>query len=109
MKSSDRFGVNMNGNMLLYYPNNLNIAALSVTRQALLPINIEVSEWSKTTHSWKLNSVGNYKFILAGLKSNSSYNLIVNGKRKQSYTANEAGIVSFEYRCNIPIYFSLDD
>ena len=109
VKSSDRFGVNMNGNMLLYYPDNLNIAALSITRLTLLPINIEVSEWNKTTHSWKLNSKGNYKFILAGLKSNSAYNLIVNGVRKQSFTANEAGIISFEYRCNIPTCFSMDD
>ena len=109
MKGSKSFGVSMRGNTLFYYPNNLDLAALTVTGSPMLPINIEVSEWSTTTHNWTLNSEGNYKFILAGLKSNSSYNLIVNGNKKQSYRANAAGIVSFKYRCQISTSFSIDD
>jgi len=109
VKSSDSFGVNMDGNTLLYYPDNLNIAALSVTRLALLPTNIEVSEWSNIKHSWKLNAKGNYKFKLAGLKSNSTYNLIVNGEKKQSYRTNESGMISFEYSCPISTTLSMND
>jgi hypothetical protein len=109
VKGSKSFGVSVRGNTLFYYPNNLDLAALTVTGSPMHPINIEVSEWSKTTHSWTLNSEGNSKFLLAGLKPNSSYNLIVNGNRKQSYIANAAGIVRFEYRCQIPTSFSIVD
>lgn len=107
VKSSHSFGVNMQGNTLLYYPNNLNIAALTITRSNLLPVNAEVREWSKTLHSWTLNTEGTYKFRLAGLKPHSPYNLIVDGKRKQSYKANPEGIVNFEYRCRVPTSFAI--
>jgi hypothetical protein len=109
IKSSDSFGINMQENTLLYYPNNLILAALTVIRSSILPINIEVSEWSKTTHSWTLKSEGNYKFLLAGLRKNSLCNLIVNGNNKQSYIANAEGIIRFEYRCQIPTSFSIVD
>ena len=109
VKSSDSFGVNMHGNTLLFYPNNLNLLALTVTQSSLLPVNIEVNKWNKTTRSWTQNSSGNYKFVLAGLKPNSSYNLVVNGNRKQSYRSNASGIVNFEYICQNPTSFSIDD
>ena len=109
VKSSDSFGINMTGNTLLYYPYNQNIAALSVTSNTTSPINIEVSEWNSAIHRWTLNSEGSYKFLLAGLKHNSSYNLIVDGKIKQSYSSNDSGKLSFEYRCKIPTSLELKD
>jgi len=42
-------------------------------------------------------------------KATSSYNLKVNGKRKQSYIANAVGIVSFKYRCYATSSFNIDD
>jgi hypothetical protein len=106
--SNDSFGVNMSGNTLHFYPGNLNLDALSITSTSLLPITIEVSKWNETMHCWTVNSKGNYQFSLAGLKPNSTYNLLVNGNRKQSFQANADGIVSFEYKCKIPTSFSLD-
>jgi hypothetical protein len=109
MGSSHGLGVNMHGNTLLYYPYNQDIVELSVTRTNSLPINIEIDGWSNNKRSWTLNSEGKYKFLLAGLKPNSSYNLIVNGNKRQSYRANTSGIISFDYRCQIPTSFSIED
>ncbi|MDP2334842.1 MAG: hypothetical protein Q8N05_00030 [Bacteroidota bacterium] len=109
MGSKKGFGVNMHGNTLFYYPNNQNIEELSMIRHNSLPINIEIGEWSSNERSWVLNSEGDYKFLLAGLKPNSSYNLILNGTIKQSYRANAAGTIKFEYRCQIPTSFSIVD
>lgn len=107
VESSFNFGANMSDNTLSYYPNNLNLSELTVTRSSLNPINIEVSEWSKTKRNWKLKLEGNYKFLLAGLNPNTFYNLIVNEKIEQSYLANAEGVVSFEYKCQIPTSFSM--
>jgi len=107
VKSSDSFGVNMYGNTLIYYPQNMDIETLSVTRPALDPINMEVSEWGKTARSWILKSKGTYGFLLTGLKPNSSYNLILNGKITQSYISNGTGMLSFEIRCGIPTHFCI--
>ncbi len=108
VKSSESFGVNLSGNTLHFYPNNLNLDALSVTRTSLLPIDIKVNKWNKTTHCWTVNSEGDYRFLLSGLRPDSSYNLLLNGKRKQSFNSNTAGMVSFEYKCKIPTSFSVD-
>jgi hypothetical protein len=103
------FGVSMSGNTLHFYPDNLNLNALAITRTSMLPIKVEVSRWNETIHCWTVNSKGNYQFSLAGLQPNSYYNLIVNGNKKQSFQANAAGIVSFEYKCKIPTSFSMNE
>jgi hypothetical protein len=108
-KSSNSFGVNMSGNTLHYYPGNLNLKALAITRTSLLPINIEVSKWNETAHCWTVNSKGNYQFSLAGLQPNSTYNLIVNGNKKQSFQANATGIINFDYKCKIPTSFCMNE
>jgi hypothetical protein len=46
---------------------------------------------------------------LAGLKPHSTYTLKVNGNKKQSYTADASGIVSFEYQSDVPTSFSLSE
>ncbi len=109
VKSSDSFGANMSGNTLNYYPGNLNLKALAITLTSMLPINVEVSKWNKTVHCWTVNSKGNFQFSLAGLQPNSSYNLIVNGSKKQSFQADAAGIVNFEYKCKIPTSFCMNE
>ncbi len=108
-KSSYSFGINMSGNTLHYYPGNLGLDALTVTRASLLPINIEVSKWNENMYCWTVNSRGDYQFLLSGLKPNSTYNLLVNGKIKQSFQANTAGIISFEYKCKIPTIFFMNE
>ncbi len=108
LDNTQSFGVNMNGNSLLFYPNNEELAALTVTRGNTLPIKIKIGEWSYK-QNWMLNSRGEYKFLLAGLKPNSTYNLTVNGNKKQSYTANGKGIISFKYQCDIETAFSLSE
>ena len=109
IKSSDSFGVNMTGSTLNYYPDNLNLNALAITCTSLLPIKIEVSNWTETSHCWTVNSDGNYKFLLAGLQPNSTYYLIVNGNKKHSFYANAAGIATFEYKCKIPTSFCMNE
>ena len=109
VKSKMGFGVNMIGNTLHYYHNNQNIDELSITRKNARPINIEINEWSKDRRSWILSSVGSYKFIVSGLKPNSSYNLILNGDKQKSYNANSAGIISFYYTSQIPTSFSIEN
>lgn len=99
VKARQGFGVNMAHNTLYYYPNNLNLSALTVTRTSSRPINIEVSEWSKNRHSWFLKSEGNFKFLLAGLNPDSVYNLIVNENKKLTLKASAEGLVVFEYNC----------
>lgn len=107
VKSSDSFGVNMSSNTLIYYPQNLDVETLSVIRPTLQIINIEVTEWSKTARSWILQSNGNYEFLLAGLKPNSSYNLILNGNIKQPYKSNDTGMLRLKIQCKIPTHFSI--
>jgi hypothetical protein len=102
LKSKNSFGVDMSGNTLLYYPNNQNGEELSITRKDSLPINIVINEWGKDKRSWKVNSNGRYKFMIARLKPNSSYHLVVNGKGKNTYNTNSAGTISFEHIVQIP-------
>jgi hypothetical protein len=71
VKSNCSFGVSMSGNTLLYYPDNLNIAALSVANTGKSPVNIEVLDWNKTVHNWTLKTKGNYRFRLSELKPDS--------------------------------------
>ena len=108
MENTNSFGVNMKGNTLLYYPNNQNIEELSVKRTNSLPIHIEIGEWSKN-RSWDINSEGNYELLLAGLSPYSTYDLIVDGTKKQTYKSDAKGIVSFKYECAVPTSFSLSE
>jgi hypothetical protein len=109
IRSKKGFGVNMNGNILLYYPNNQNVVELTITRNNSLPINIDISEWSKNRRSFILNSGGNNKFLISGLNPNSSCNLVVNGNIEHVYNANKEGMVSFEHRSQIPTSFSIEN
>ncbi len=109
IQSSKDFGVKMACNTLFYYPNNLNLPALRVTRTSLLPINIEVSEWSERTHSWSLSSNGNYRFLLAGLKPNSLYNLSVNREEERTCRTNAEGILKFGYQCQNITSFKIEE
>ena len=108
LDNTQGFGVNMNDNTLLFYPNNQNVAGLTVTRENSHPIKIKIEEWSNK-RNWTLSSRGDYKFILAGLKPNSTYNLIVNGDKKQNYKVNAKGIVSFKYQSVASTSFSLSE
>ena len=96
----------MNDNSLLFYPGNQDVAGLTVTRGNSLPIKIKIEEWDNK-RNWMLYSNGDYKFVVAGLTPETTYNLIVNGDKKQSFTANAEGIVSFSHQCEIPISFRL--
>ena len=108
LDNSNGFGVNMMDNTLHYYPGNQNEKELSVTRQDQQSIRMEVGEWGQS-RNWTLRSQGEYQFLVAGLKPHSSYTLKVNGNKKQSYTANASGTVSFEYQCDVPTSFSIGE
>ena len=102
------FGVYMNDNTLLFYPKNKNVTGLAVTRGNSLPIKIMIEEWSKN-RNWVINSKGDYNILIAGLNPNSTYNLLVNGDKKQSYAADAKGIISFKYKCEVPTSFSISE
>jgi hypothetical protein len=106
LDNTNSFGVNMSDNTLLYYPGNQNEEELSVTRKDEQAIKIEMGEWSDK-RDWTIHSRGEYQFVLAGLKPHSTYILKVNGNKKQSYTINASGTVSFEYQNDVPTSFSL--
>lgn len=106
LDNTQSFGVNMENNTLLFYHRNKEVVGLKVTRENLLPIKIKIGDWNNN-RNWMINSRGEYKFVLAGLKPNSTYNLTVNGDKKQSYIANAEGIVSFIYQCEAPSTFCL--
>jgi hypothetical protein len=80
---------------------------LFLVRMNLLPVDIKIEEWSDTRRSWILNSEGNYRFLLKGLKPDRKYKLTLNGEKKQAYRANEKGEVSFVSACHGPSLFYL--
>ncbi len=108
LDNTSSFGVYMQNNTLLYYPGNQNAEELSVTRKDEQAIRMEIGEWSNS-RNWILNSRGEYQFIVAGLKPNSTYTLIVNGNEKQSYTASASGSINFEFQCDVPTSFSISE
>jgi hypothetical protein len=67
-----------------------------------------MGEWSDK-RDWTIQSRGEYQFVLAGLKPHSTYTLKVNGDKKQSYTANASGTVSFKYQNDVPTSFSISE
>jgi hypothetical protein len=109
IESNSSFGVNMSGNVLLYYPGNRNADELSLTRTNTLPVNIGISEWNDKIHSWKINSTGIYNFKVKNLKPDTSYKLSVNGIGAGSYKADSGGVVNFEYNCQLPALFSISE
>jgi hypothetical protein len=107
MQSAKGFGVNMKNDTLLYYPYNRNLEELSVVRMNLLPVDIEIEEWSVTQRSWIINSEGSYRFLVKGLKPDSSYTLTLDGGKKQTYTSDSEGIIRFKAECKETVSFSL--
>ncbi len=107
-ESNQSFGVDMHRDTLFYYPDNLNEASLCVTRSSLLPVNIEISNWDNNRPGWSIKSEGQYNFTLTGLKPNSSYLLIVDGVKKQSFLTGKDRIISFNYRCDAQSTFRID-
>jgi len=108
VRSDQCFGVDMQGDTLLYYPGNLNEASLGITRLSLIPIKIEISNWDNNRPGWTINSEGKYNFTLTGLKPNSSYILIVDGVKKQSFITGKESIIRFTYQCKVSSTFRLD-
>lgn len=106
LKNNQSFGVNMKDNTLIFYPENQELEGLMVTRGDSFPIKIKIEEW-KNKRNWILDAKGDYKFALAGLIPEANYDLMVNGDKKQSFTANAEGMVSFTYHCEMPVSFSL--
>jgi hypothetical protein len=107
IKSAKGFGVNIKNDTLLYYPYNRDLEELSVVRMNLLPVDIEIREWSDARRSWILNSEGNYRFLVSGLKPDSSYTLTLNGGKKKKYTSDSEGIIRFKSECKKTVSFSL--
>ncbi len=106
LDNTQGFGVNMKDNTLFFYPKNKEASDLMVTRGNSLPIKIEIGEWGNK-RNWRVGSKGDYTFAMAGLTPETTYNLIVNGVKMQSFMANAEGIVSFSHHCEIPTSFSL--
>ena len=96
------FGVNMDGNILRYYPANGVNEGLTITRTNLLPIDIEIKEWGNNNRSWTINSTGIYIFSVSGLIPGTSYRLEVAGTTLQSYTSDIKGNITFRYNCQAP-------
>ena len=107
--SSDNFGVYMQDKTLSFYPNNHSIAALNVKGFSTGPIKIDAREWHNNNHRWKIISEGNYHFMLADLKPNSRYNLMIGGVRRETLQTNGEGIASFKYNCQTPTSFSIEN
>jgi hypothetical protein len=103
IEDKNGFGVNMDENILRYYPRNGENEGLSITRRNMLPVDIEIEEWGNNNRSWKIKSTGIYIFSVSGLNHGSSYRLAADGSIIQSYIADIQGNISFEYNCQAPV------
>jgi hypothetical protein len=106
IEEKNGFGVNMDGNILRYYPCNGENEGLAITRKNLLPVDIEIVEWGNNRR-WNINSNGIYNFSVSGLNPGASYQVAVDGTIIQLYTADTKGNVTFDYNCPTPVHFSL--
>jgi hypothetical protein len=107
VNDSQGFGIDMQGNVLRYFPGNKDTEGLMVTRSNGTPMLIDFVEWSGGSRSWKIRSVDTYKFTVSQLYPDKNYRLIVNGTDSGSLKTDERGIAGFEYNCTGSEAFSI--
>ena len=109
IKEKNGFGVNMDQNLLLYFPGNKESQELAITRTNQQPVELEISEWNLNNRRWSIKSIGEYIISVSGLTPGKSYHLEMDNTAIHSYTADASGIITFEYNCLTPVHFMLND
>ena len=91
------FAVNSVGNELEFFDgNNDNLSLLISGRQ---PCSIDILGWGKTNMSWNetfRTLKNNVSHELHNLKASTEYQLLIDGRAQQKYTADIKGIIHFD-------------
>lgn len=109
IEEKNGFGVNMDKNLLQYFPFNGENQELAITRTNLVPVELEISEWSQNNRRWSIKSSGEYTFSVSGLTPGKSYRLEVDKTSMQSYTADTYGNITFGYNCLPNVLFTITE
>ncbi|HAM10259.1 MAG: hypothetical protein A2X05_08190 [Bacteroidetes bacterium GWE2_41_25] len=101
------FGVSTDGNNLLYYPGNKDIARLSVTKSIIDPVKVDIAQWDEGIMEWSILSPGIFRFIVSGLKPGSQYRLKTGADEEKLVISGSDGNLNFEYTCQDMVKFTL--
>jgi hypothetical protein len=91
------FAVNSNGNELEFFDGNNDNLSLLISDQQ--PCSIDILGWGKNNMSWNetVKSLkNNVNHELHNLKANTVYQLFIDGRAQQKYTADIKGIIRFD-------------
>lgn len=102
--SAKPFAANITGAGLQYFDGMKSDWTLSVTLTKKAQLAINILNWSDAAREWNASPTGKRRlvsYVLKGLRQNSNYQLIVDGKTVKGLRSDLAGRIAFERKSDV--------